>query len=99
MASGTTLSPQGGQTDDVVIRAQALRTPLAWLVPLRIGFAIGGVLGALAAGKASDAALQWAYVAYLSALVAVMTSALTKIDPALLIRIDPLTRFLPTVSR
>jgi uncharacterized protein len=53
-------------------REKGLRTPLAWLVPLGIGFAIGGVLGALAAGKASDAALQWTYVAYLSALVAVM---------------------------
>ena len=29
MASGTTPSPQGGQTDDAVIRAQALSPPLA----------------------------------------------------------------------
>ena len=49
-----------------------VRCPLAWLVLLGAGFAIGGILGALAAGKASDAILQWTYVAYLSALVAVM---------------------------
>jgi uncharacterized protein len=53
-------------------REKGLRTPRAWLVLLGIGFAIGGILGALAAGEASDAALQWTYVAYLSALVAVM---------------------------
>jgi uncharacterized membrane protein YfcA len=53
-------------------REKGVRSPLAWLVLLGIGFAIGGISGALAAGKASDAALQWTYVAYLSALVAVM---------------------------
>jgi uncharacterized protein len=49
-----------------------LRIPLEWLAWLAIGFFIGGVLGALAAGKTSEAALQWTYVAYLSALGAVM---------------------------
>jgi uncharacterized membrane protein YfcA len=53
-------------------RETGVRSPLAWLVLLGIGFAIGGISGAHAAGKASDAALQWIYVAHLSALVAVM---------------------------
>jgi uncharacterized membrane protein YfcA len=53
-------------------RETGVRSPLAWLVLLAIGFAIGGILGALTAGKASDAVLQWTYVAYLSGLVAVM---------------------------
>ncbi len=53
-------------------REKGVRSPLAWLVLLGIGFATGGILGALAAGATSDAGLQWTYVAYLSALVAVM---------------------------
>jgi hypothetical protein len=53
-------------------REKGLGTPLVWLVWLAVGFAIGGVLGALAAGTASDAGLQWTYVAYLTALDLVM---------------------------
>jgi uncharacterized protein len=53
-------------------RETGVESPLSWLVLLGIGFASGGILGALAAGKASDAVLKWTYVAYLSALVAVM---------------------------
>jgi len=53
-------------------RENGVRSPLAWLMFLGIGFAIGGILGALAAGAASDAALQWTYVGYLSVLAAVM---------------------------
>jgi uncharacterized protein len=53
-------------------REKGVRSSLTWLVLLGIGFAIGGMLGALAAGATSDATLQWTYVAYLSALVTVM---------------------------
>ena len=52
-------------------RANGLGAPLAWLAWLGVGFAVGGVVGSLAAGQASDAALQWSYVGYLLALVIV----------------------------
>src|SRR5215813_8858323 len=44
---------------------QGSRSPLRWLVVLAIGFVVGGVAGAYAAGFASSKALQWTYVAYL----------------------------------
>jgi uncharacterized protein len=53
-------------------REKGVRSSPAWLVLLGTGFAIGGIVGAGAAGATSNAALQWTYVVYLSALVAVM---------------------------
>jgi uncharacterized protein len=44
------------------------RTPTSWLVHLGIGFLIGGVGGALAAGSVSSSFLRWTYVVYLAAL-------------------------------
>jgi uncharacterized protein len=43
------------------------RTPTSWLVRLGVGFVIGGVAGALAAGSVSSAFLRWTYVVYLAA--------------------------------
>ena len=48
------------------------RTPTIWLVRLGVGFLIGGVAGALAAGSVSGAFLRWTYVVYLAALGAML---------------------------
>jgi uncharacterized membrane protein YfcA len=48
------------------------RTPIRWLVLMTIGFLVGGVGGALAAGSVSATALQWTYVFYLVALDVLM---------------------------
>ncbi len=50
-----------------------VRTPARWFVPLAIGFLVGGVGGAGAAGLVSAAALQWTYVAYLVGLDALLS--------------------------
>lgn len=44
------------------------RSPIDWLLWLSIGFLVGGVAGAFAAGNASAAMLRWTYVFYLTAL-------------------------------
>lgn len=48
------------------------RSPLRWIVLLTTGFVVGGALGALAANFVSSPVLQWAYVAYLIALDAML---------------------------
>jgi uncharacterized membrane protein YfcA len=75
VAQGISLTAQVPPTSLAGIRRYretGLRTPLAWLVLLTIGFVVGGVVGALAAGKISVTALQWTYVVYLIALDGVM---------------------------
>jgi uncharacterized membrane protein YfcA len=49
-----------------------VRTPARWLAPLAVGFLVGSVGGAGAAGLVSAAALQWTYVAYLVGLDALL---------------------------
>jgi hypothetical protein len=53
-------------------REKGICAPTRWLVPLTVGFAIGGVAGALAAGGVSDVVLRWVYVVYLVALDGLM---------------------------
>jgi uncharacterized protein len=53
-------------------RRTGQQAPLSWLALLTIGFVIGGIFGALVAGKTSNTTLQWIYVGYLSALDAIM---------------------------
>lgn len=48
------------------------RSPMRWLVLLTIGFLVGGVGGALAAGSASSSVLRWTYVFYLTSLDALL---------------------------
>jgi uncharacterized membrane protein YfcA len=48
------------------------RCPTRWLVLLTIGFLIGGVVGAFAAGSVSSSVLRWTYVVYLTALDAML---------------------------
>lgn len=48
------------------------RCPTPWLVFLTIGLLIGGVVGAFAAGSVSNSVLRWTYVAYLTALDAML---------------------------
>lgn len=48
------------------------RSPIRWLILLSIGFLVGGVAGAFAAGGVSGAALRWTYVFYLVALDAML---------------------------
>jgi uncharacterized protein len=48
------------------------RTPVRWLMLLSIGFLVGGVGGAFAAGSVSGATLRWTYVVYLTALDAML---------------------------
>ena len=44
------------------------RAPMKWLVLLTIGFIVGGIVGAFAAGGVSSTFLRWIYVFYLIAL-------------------------------
>jgi uncharacterized membrane protein YfcA len=55
-------------------RQNGVSVPLRWGALLAIGFVAGGVAGALAAGQASAAFLQWTYVFYLTALDALIIS-------------------------
>ncbi len=48
------------------------RSPLRWLTLLTVGFVVGGVGGALAAGTASSSVLRWTYVFYLVVLDALV---------------------------
>lgn len=48
------------------------RGPLPWIVWIGIGFLIGGAGGGYAAAAVSDAVLQWTYVIYLVALIALL---------------------------
>jgi uncharacterized membrane protein YfcA len=57
------------------------RAPLRWLILLTIGFVVGGLGGALAAGGVSSVALQWTYVVYLVALDALMIFRSTRKRP------------------
>jgi uncharacterized protein len=48
------------------------QSPVRWLILLSIGFLVGGIVGAFAAGGVSGAALRWTYVFYLVALNAML---------------------------
>ncbi|SPP95952.1 MULTISPECIES: sulfite exporter TauE/SafE family protein [Bradyrhizobium] len=48
------------------------RSPLQWIVWIAIGFLVGGAGGGYAAAAASDSVLQWTYVVYLAALIAML---------------------------
>jgi uncharacterized membrane protein YfcA len=48
------------------------RSPLPWIVWIGIGFLIGGAGGGYAAAAVSDSVLQWTYVVYLAALIAML---------------------------
>ena len=48
------------------------RSPLPWIVWIGIGFLVGGAGGGYAAAAVSDAVLQWTYVVYLVALIALL---------------------------
>jgi uncharacterized protein len=53
-------------------RDKGNRAPIRWLLLLALGFLAGGILGAKVAGSASATLLQWLYVLYLAALVAML---------------------------
>jgi uncharacterized protein len=53
-------------------REKGSRSPIRWLTLLSIGFLVGGVAGAFAAGGLSGAVLKWTYVFYLVALDAML---------------------------
>jgi len=75
VAQGISLAAQIPPTSLAGIRRYregGVHTPARWFVPLTIGFLIGGVGGAGAAGFISAAALQWTYVAYLVFLDALL---------------------------
>jgi uncharacterized membrane protein YfcA len=48
------------------------RAPLSWLALLTIGFLIGGIAGAVAAGSVSSSFRRWTYVLYLGTLDALL---------------------------
>jgi uncharacterized protein len=75
VAQGISLAAQIPPTSLAGIRRYqqgGVRTPARWVVPLSIGFLIGGIGGAKGAGYVSAAALQWTYVAYLIGLDALL---------------------------
>jgi uncharacterized protein len=75
VAQGISLAAQIPLTSLAGIRRYrkgGVRTPARWLAPLAVGFLVGGVGGAGAAGLVSAAALQWTYVAYLRGLDALL---------------------------
>ncbi len=57
------------------------RSPVRWLALLTLGFIVGGVGGALAAGSVSSSVLRWTYVFYLMALDALMILRLSHRPP------------------
>ena len=75
VAQGISLAAQIPLTSLAGIRRYrkgGVRTPARWSAPLAVGFLVGGVGGAGAAGLVSAAALQWTYVAYLVGLDALL---------------------------
>ena len=75
VAQGISLAAQIPPTSLAGIRRYrkgGVRTPARWLAPLAVGFLVGGVGGAGAAGLVSAAALQWTYVVYLVGLDALL---------------------------
>jgi uncharacterized membrane protein YfcA len=75
IAQGTSLITQIPPTGLAGVRRywqNGNRSPLPWIVWIGIGFLIGGAAGGHAAAAVSDAVLQWTYVAYLVALIALL---------------------------
>ena len=75
VAQGTSLITQIPPTGLAGVRRywqNGNRSPLPWIIWIGIGFLIGGAGGGYAAAAVSDAVLQWTYVAYLVALLALL---------------------------
>ena len=75
VAQGTSLITQLPPTGLAGIRRywqSGNRSPLRWIVWIGLGFLIGGAGGGYAATAVSDSVLQWTYVVYLLALVALL---------------------------
>ncbi|MCK1385311.1 sulfite exporter TauE/SafE family protein [Bradyrhizobium sp. 21] len=75
VAQGTSLITQVPPTGLAGVRRywqKGNRSPLPWIVWIGIGFLIGGAGGGYTAAVVSDAVLQWTYVVYLVALIAIL---------------------------
>ncbi|MCP3382575.1 sulfite exporter TauE/SafE family protein [Bradyrhizobium sp. CCGUVB4N] len=75
VAQGTSLITQVPPTGLAGVRRywqSGNHSPLLWIVWIGVGFLIGGAGGGYAAAAVSDAVLQWTYVAYLVALIALL---------------------------
>jgi hypothetical protein len=74
-AQGTSLITQIPPTGLAGIRRyrqSGNRSPLPWIIWIGLGFLIGGAGGGYAATLVSDSVLQWTYVVYLVALIALL---------------------------
>lgn len=75
VAQGTSLIAQVPPTGLAGVRRywrNGNRSPLRWIVWIGVGFLIGGAGGGYAAAVVSDSVLQWTYVVYLVALIAIL---------------------------
>ncbi|MGX4772356.1 sulfite exporter TauE/SafE family protein [Bradyrhizobium guangdongense] len=75
VAQGTSLITQVPPTGLAGVRRywqSGNRSPLPWIIWIGIGFLLGGAGGGYAAAAVSDAVLQWTYVGYLLALIALL---------------------------
>jgi hypothetical protein len=75
VAQGTSLITQIPPTGLAGIRRyrqSGNRSPLPWIIWIGLGFLIGGAGGGYAATAFSDSVLQWTYVVYLVALIALL---------------------------
>ncbi|HEV2157327.1 sulfite exporter TauE/SafE family protein [Bradyrhizobium sp.] len=75
IAQGTSLITQIPPTGLAGVRRywqNGNRSPLSWIIWICIGFLVGGIGGGYAAAAVSDAVLQWTYVVYLVALIALL---------------------------
>lgn len=75
VAQGTSLITQIPPTGLAGIRRywqSGNRSPLPWIIWIGLGFLIGGTGGGYAATVVSDSVLQWTYVVYLVALIALL---------------------------
>ncbi|WP_441235546.1 sulfite exporter TauE/SafE family protein [Bradyrhizobium sp. 930_D9_N1_4] len=75
VAQGTSLITQVPPTGLAGVRRywqSGNRSPLPWIAWIGIGFLIGGAGGGYAAAAVSDSVLQWTYVGYLVALIALL---------------------------
>ncbi|MCK1392222.1 sulfite exporter TauE/SafE family protein [Bradyrhizobium sp. 1] len=75
VAQGTSLITQIPPTGLAGVRRywqNGNRSPLLWIVWICIGFLVGGAGDGYAAAAVSDSVLQWTYVGYLVALIALL---------------------------
>ena len=85
IAQGTSLITQIPPTGLAGVRRywqSGNRSPLSWIIWICTGFLAGGIGGGYAAAAVSDQVLQWTYVVYLVALIALLILRRDRNEPS-----------------